>query len=335
MKNNLSPSFFHKSNTGHTPGYALAVIRNGQVIELSCYGYANINNQIFITDATPFRLASLTKQFTSLAILQLIDKGYFKLNSKIAKLVNFDHNRVFNDINVHNLLTHTSGLPDYEEIIYKSKNNSYVNNNDAMSIIRKFEQLNFRPNSKFEYSETGYVILKTIIENISGKSYTRYLEKNIFRKLNMKNSFVATNNTLLKKFRNRAIGYKKVSGNYQEYDDDYLNFIIGNDGIYASISDMSLWMLSWRNKFLLSDRLYTKALTNQIQVTDDVSYGYGLYIDNINKMIYHTGSWVGFNNIICWNYSNDLILVILANLCFCPDRNKRLKIVKNYMKYYQ
>ena len=195
-----------KNNAGVFTGCVL-VINKGKAIYKNCAGYADYENKTFLNDSSIFELASCSKQFTAMAIMILAERGKLNYTDNIKQYI---PELPYDGITVENLLTHTSGLPDYEEMLDEHwDKKKFATNNDIVSCFAKYKpSTDFKPGKKHEYSNTGYTLLSVIIEKASGMSYSDFLATNIFQPLGMTHSRVYnTRRVKNEKVNNYAYGY--------------------------------------------------------------------------------------------------------------------------------
>ena len=170
-------SLFSKYNSPN-PGAALEIISNGEIVFKKGYGFANLEEQVPVNSETNFRLASVTKQFTATAVLQLIEQGKLSLDDKLTDIFSGFPN-YGEKITVKNLLNHTSGLIDYEDLIPDTAT-IQVSDQDALESMMKQDSTYFEPGTKWQYSNTGYALLSLIVEKISGESFPKFLNRKYF-----------------------------------------------------------------------------------------------------------------------------------------------------------
>lgn len=303
---------FKDYNKPDLPGAAVMVIKNGDVIFKKCYGLANIENHEEITPATNFRLASVTKQFTSMCVLKLIDEGKIGFGTTLQDIFPMfpDYGK---KITIKNLLQHISGLIDYEDLIPDTAT-IQVKDKDVYKLLLKTDSTYFVPGSKHQYSNTGYALLSLIIEKISGKPFRDYLKENIFSKLGMDNTIAYENK--INEVKNRAYGYTIKNDSIKLTDQSLTSAVLGDGGIYSSLNDLYKWdQALYTNKIIdhkFLDESWTSGNTSNGK---EFPYGFGWRLENYKneKVVYHTGSTRGFRNIIYRIPDKKFTIVILTN----------------------
>lgn len=303
-------SLFTKFN--ENSGAAAGVFYNGQIIFSKGYGFADIEKRIPITDSTNFRLASVTKQFTATSIMILALQEKLNFDDKIIKYFPC-LNRYANEVTIKNLLTHTSGLPDYEDF-EESITDRQLNDLDVLEILCKQDSLYFPSGTKYKYSNSGYALLALIVEKVSGESFAEFVRENIFSKLGMKNSVAYEKG--ISEVKNRAYGYAVIDGNLKFNDQSKTSAVLGDGGIYSSVRDMFLWDQSLYSENILPRKALDEAFNPKVQAEiPDVYYGYGWRIDSFRNMkrIYHTGSTCGFSNAFVRVPKLNLSVIVLMN----------------------
>lgn len=302
------------------------VIDSGKVIYKNCAGYSNMDNKTPLNENSVFELASCSKQFTATATLMLADKG--KLNIK-DDITLFFPELPYKGVTVEHLLLHTSGLPDYMEVLDKYWDKSKVaTNKDVIDYLIKYKPKKyFKPGKKFEYSNTGYVLLSSIIEKVSGVSFNEFMDTKIFGPLGMNNTRVYnTRRSDRETIPNYAFGYV-YSDSLKKYvlpdslpDYNYVYFLDGITGdgtINSTISDLVIWENSLRTDRLLPKTLLDKAFENATtEKGEKTDYGYGWSV-NQNKgehyVVHHSGSWPGYITFILHFVDQEKSVVILTN----------------------
>ena len=235
-------------NAGQFNGVAL-VVERGTVIYKKAFGYANFEWKIPNTPDTKFRIGSITKSFTAILALQLVERGKIRLDDRITEYLPGFSSGTGGKITVRQLLTHTSGLPDYNNVpdFFRAVQSGLLSNAEILKRISEYDLL-FEPGTNFNYSNDGYRVLGAIIEKVTGRSYEQVLRENILVPLNMRNSGYISRTALLKR---RALGYRKrLSGleNAQYYEASPAS------GIYSTAGDLLLWQQALSSNKLLSQK---------------------------------------------------------------------------------
>lgn len=302
------------------------IAEKGKVIYRHSFGLANETTKDKLNENSIFELASVSKQFTAMAIMILKEKGKLNLDDDITKYL--PELSFYKDISVRNLLNHTGGLPDYLELMDSlfDKSNIAINK-DIITIFSKHQpKILFEPNTKWEYSNTGYALLASIIEKVSGLSYADYLNKAIFQPLKMKNTFVYTRRLFPKKIDNYAFGYV-YSDSLKKYilPDElketqmviWLDGIVGDGTVNSTVNDLLKWDRAlYTNKLLTQEGM--KAVFEVATLNDNskTKYGFGWGIDDnvdFGKIASHSGGWPGYMTFIERQITNDKTIIILQN----------------------
>ena len=264
---------------GAVPGASVLVVRDGRAVVKRAYGFANLEEQIEATSATNYRLASVTKQFTAAAVLSL----------------NIDLDRpVFGAITIRHLLTHTSGLIDYEDLI-PAGTTEQLRDADVLRLLESQDRVHFAPGTNYRYNNSGYALLALLVERESGMEFGAFLRETIFKPLGM-------NNTSVSNVTNRAYGY---TGS-QRTDQSLTSAVLGDGGVYSSIDDLEKW-----DAALYDDRFAEMFVPRTTTDDPDTQYGYGWRITG--DSVWHSGETIGFRNVIVRYPKRRLTVVLLTN----------------------
>lgn len=295
---------------------SVLVSEQGKIIYKKGFGMANMEWEIPNKPDTKHRLGSVSKQFTALLILKLVEEGKLKLDTPIATYLPDYPKKNASIITLHHLLTHTSGIPNYTSFpnFFKDvSRNAFTPEN----FVKQFADLplQFTPGEKFEYSNSGYFLLGYIIEKVSGKTYEKNLQENIFIPLKMTNSGYDNSNIILK---NRASGYEKNGNSYvnSPFIDMSIPYAAGS--LYATVEDLFLWDQALYSNQLLTPKSMDLFFGSHIS-TGRGFYGYGWNINEVPngddklKIIEHGGGINGFNTVVSRIPSNKSLVVILNN----------------------
>lgn len=303
----------------------ILIAEKGEVIYKKSFGIANEITLEKLNENSIFELASLTKQFTAMAVVILKEEEKLSYDDSISKF--FPELSDYGNITIKNLLHHTGGLPDYMELMQSLFDKSKIaTNNDIITLFAEHRpKVLFQPNDKWEYSNTGYTILASIIEKASGMQYEDYLNKVIFEPLEMTNTFVYRRRYAPKKVNNYAYGYV-YSETLKKYvlPDDleeskeviWLDGIVGDGILNSTVNDLLKW-----DRALYTDKLVTYESLNEIftapQLNDKTTtkYGFGWTLEDndFGKTVSHGGVWWGYRTYIDRHIDNDKTIIILQN----------------------
>ncbi|WP_296313258.1 serine hydrolase [Winogradskyella sp. UBA3174] len=303
---------------------SVLVSEQGKVIYKKGFGMANMEWDIPNQPNTKHLIASITKQFTAMLILQLVAEGKLDLQEPITTYLP-DYPKGSGDIiTTHHLLTHTSGIPDYTEFP-KFMEDESRNPYSPAAFVKTFDEkeLDFKPGEKYSYSSSGYFILGVLIEKLSGKSYEQILKDKIFTPLNMKDTGYDNHKDILK---NRAAGYEKENGNYinSSYLDMTIPYAAGS--LYSTVEDLYKWDQALYTTTILPKEYMTMYFKPYIPAFDKKHYAYGWEVgyDKIGSSkdsiytIGHDGSINGFNTNISRANSDKSLVVLLNNTGYAP-----------------
>jgi CubicO group peptidase (beta-lactamase class C family) len=231
---------FAEWDTISSPGCALAVIKDGQIIYTRAYGMANLDYDIPIKPSTVFMLGSISKQFTAACVLLLQEEGKLSLEDDIRKYI--PEMPVYEwPVRIRHLIHHSGGVRDYEMLQHfggELSDQGHHRNDDLLELVARQKGLDFKPGDKYQYSNSGYLLLAVIVERVTGKSLGQFAKERIFEPLGMKKTFIFEDNRAV--IKDRAIGYSKKAGGGFEVDES-LNESTGDGGVYTTLDDFFLW----------------------------------------------------------------------------------------------
>lgn len=296
------------------------IAENDTILLHKSFGIANRENNQPLTENSIFNLASVTKQFTATAIYLLVKEGKLSFDDEISKYI--PELDFYNGITINHLVHHTSGLPDYTQIFDEKGDKSRIATNDY--VIKLFEkekpELEFQPNEKWSYSNTGYFLLASIIERVSKKSYAGFLKEKIFKPLEMNNTNVYFIYKDSVKIDNLALGYSTDStGTYVSRNDYAKSFdgVYGQGRMYSTTLDLYKWSKGLKNNKILSEEdtktLFSNSKLNSGESTD---YGLGWFLkdsEDYKDYVAHSGSWAGYITYIEKHFDKDITIIILQN----------------------
>jgi CubicO group peptidase (beta-lactamase class C family) len=337
-------SVFAALKSTNAPGAAVLVVRNGRPVFRRGYGVTDLRTLRPIGAQTNFRIASDSKQFTAACIMLLARDEKLHYDDHLADFVP-EFPAYGKSITVRNLLNHTSGLPDYEDLLVRQYPNTpedkipQIHDAGVLKLLEQQSSAQFAPGSKWEYSNSGYVVLAQIVEKVSGKSFGQFLEERIFAPLKM------TNTLAYEKGRNevphRAYGHSCEKGRCRETDQSSTSATLGDGGIYTSIDDLAKWDRALREHTLLSEAEMQPALI-PVQPTGGsakfpegrtVSYGFGWFLDPYqgHKRMWHDGETMGFRSTIQRFPDDQLTIIVLANRADVNPGEFALKVADLYL----
>ena len=337
-------AIFAALKSNNTPGAAVFVVHNGQVEFSQGYGVMDLRTQHKIDPETNFRLASFTKQFTAACIILLVHDGKLHYGDHLTDI--FPEFPAYGkSMTVRNLLNHTSGLPDYEDVLMKQYPNTpdekipQILDAGVLKLLEQQSSGKFAPGSKWEYSNSGYAALAMIIEKVSGKSYGQFLHERIFVPLKMNNTLAYEKGK--NEVPHRAYGHTQTAGTWHETDQSPTSAVLGDGGIYSSIDDLAKWDRALGDHTLLTEAEMQPALT-AVQPTDgparfpdgpSVSYGFGWFVDPYkgHKRMSHDGNTIGFRTTIQRFPDDKLTIIILANRSDADPQALALKVADLYL----
>ena len=304
---------------GAVPGASLLVIHDGNPIVRRAYGLADVAQGVKATPATNYRLASVTKQFTATAIRHLAEEGKLTLDDRIRQWLPTLPASA-DAITIRHLLTHTSGLIDYEDVM-AADTKEQLHDADVLRLLASEDHTYFAPGTSYRYSNSGYALLALIVERASGVSFATYLKQRIFAPLGM-NASVAYEEKI-STVPDRAYGHSFEDGVWTRTDQSTTSAVLGDGGIYSSIDDLARWDAA------LYDAFYAPAFVPATATDDpEVEYGFGWRISKHRgaRMVWHSGETRGFRNVLIRFPEKRLTVILLTNRNDPAPRATALKI---------
>ncbi len=274
-------------------GACVMAIKDGKVVFEHSYGVADIETKSPCAPETNFRLASVSKQFTATAIMLLVDRGKLSLDDPLAKFFP-GFPKYGEKITVKQLLTHTSGLPAYEDLIPKGTT-LQLDDYDVLHLLMETKSPKFAAGSKWEYSNSGYTLLGLIVEQVAQKPFHDFVKSEIFTPLGMDESVVYQRG--LNEVPHRAFGHERKGGNWVQSDQSLTSAVRGDGGVYTSLRGYEKWLAGIDERKLLSKSSYDAMFSPQVETDRHGShYGYGWFIDDYRgePRIHHNGETHGF-----------------------------------------
>jgi len=286
---------------------AVLVARGGEVLLSKGYGSANLEWEIPDSPSTKFRLGSVTKQFTAASILLLEERGKLKVDDPVKKYLP-DAPAAWDKVTVFHLLTHTSGIPSFTG--FPDYESTEAIPSPAEKTVARFRDkpLDFQPGEKWSYSNSGYVLLGYLIEKISGDSYERFVQQNIFTPLGMKDSGYDSNSAII---RHRAAGYAPGPSGAVNAGFIHMSIPHAAGALYSTTEDLLRW-----EQGLFGGKLLSPASFEKMTRPFKQDYAFGLAVQTVNgrKVISHGGGIEGFNTMLAYYPEDKMTVVVLANL---------------------
>ena len=337
---------FASLKSDNAPGGAALVVHDGRVVFRHGYGITDLRTRKKIDGRTNFRLASFTKQFTAACIMLLVRDGKLRYDDHLTDI--FPEFPAYGrSITVRNLLNHTSGLEDYEELMMKqypettTEKVPQILDAGVLKLLEQQTSAKFPAGAKWEYSNSGYAVLAMIVEKATGKPFGQFLRERIFKPLKMKNTLAYENGK--NEVPHRAYGHSKTGkdDSWQETDQSPTSAVLGDGGIYSSIDDLAKWDRAIREHTLLSEAEMKPALT-PVQPTEGpaktedgstVGYGFAWFLDPYqgHRRMSHYGSTIGFRTTIHRFPDDRLTIIVLANRADINPDKSALKVADLYL----
>ncbi len=287
-------------------GAAVRVIRDGEIVLTRTYGMADLEGRRPVSAATNFRLASLTKQFTAMSVLMLIDEGRLTLDTVMVQVFQ-DFPRYGDDISIEYLLQHRSGLVDYETLVPEDATEQ-VHDADVLELMKQQDAGYFGPGSEYRYSNSGYAVLAMIVEEMANMSFVEFLRQRIFEPVGMRNTVAFRDG--INSVPKRAFGYTVIGDHVEPSDQSPYSAVLGDGGVYSSLDDLSLWDQALYRDDLISAESKARMLTPALE-----DYGFGWRIDDYrgHRRHHHSGSTSGFRNFLQRFPDERLTIIVLTN----------------------
>jgi len=332
-------SLFNSNIEENEPGAALLVSYDGQMIIGKGYGMRDLTENQPITKSTNMRMASVSKQFTALTILKLVDEGKISLNDSVYSI--FPVETFMDGTTIEQLINHTSGEADAEVAFFTEWDSTKIAENK--NILEWYSQKNrtiTKPGEKYQYNNGIYELIPCIVEKVSGQEFAAFTKENVFNKAGMKKTNFF-NLTKPIEIEERAFCYEKDSlGNWKKMDGHFLNGLLGAGGVYTSLNDYFQYDLALRNKTILSEKTHELIFKPSAEVEnnegDEKYYAMGWSVSDTTAI--HTGGWFGTNTFTKRYLDKPLTIAIFMNrnTLFTNDLIKKTdSLVVEYVKNYR
>ncbi|MFQ6041535.1 MAG: serine hydrolase [Candidatus Poribacteria bacterium] len=316
----LVDSIFEEATQGDSPGAAVLVAKDGEILYQKGFGFANLEEHIPVTPDTKFRIGSITKQFTAAAILKLQEDGLLSVNDPLSKFIP-DYPRG-DEVTIHHLLGHTSGIHSYTSKPEFHKTVMEEVKPEELIESFKHDEFDFDPGEKWLYDNSGYFLLGYIVEKVSGESFGDYLKSHFFEPLGMKNTGVHSWRLNLE---NEASGYSYKNGEFHPAMKWDMSQAGGAGALYSTVGDLYRWNEGIFNGKVLSESSLKAAFT-PVKLNDGseanamgAKYGYGWLLSEVRglKQIGHSGGFDGFNAYLTRYPEQNFTVAVLTN-CLPP-----------------
>lgn len=325
---NKLDSLLKRINKRHDFHGSVMVVKNNKILYDSHIGKSDFRKKELIDGSCAFQLASVSKQFTAAAIMLLYEKKMLQLTDTIT---DYFPEFPYAEVTIKNLLNHTAGLPKYFWIAeHKWEQEKAPTNSELMDLMVNSDvERFFRPGRNFDYSNTGYFVLASLVEKVSGLSFGEFMEEEIFKPLGMNNSYVYSfENDPVRE--NQLIGYRLYRGwRHIKINGTVNDAVVGDKNVYSNTEDLYKWIVGLNTGKLLSqeslDMMYSKGETVYGR---KVPYGFGFRIDTQKtKSIYHHGKWNGFSTSLMQYPEDDLVVIVLEHTSYnaMTSLNKKIK----------
>ena len=316
-------SIFTRFNKRYDFHGSVIVAKKGKVVFKNHYGYADFKKKTMIDENSVFQLASVSKQFTAAAILILQEKGKLSIDDKVTR---FYPAFPYEEVTVRQLLNHTSGLPKYFWLAeHKWDQDHPPSNQEMMDLMEAHDvQRFFSPGASFDYSNTGYMVLASIVEKVSGEEYGDFVKANIFEPLDMENTFVYRfeQDEIVE---NQLAGYRLYKRRWHAKIGGTVNDrIVGDKNIYSTTEDMLKWIQGLNSGKIVSENTLAQMYTaGQTKYKRKVPYGFGFRIkeNESEKIVYHNGKWNGFSTSLMQYPEDELVVITLEHSKYNSMKN--------------
>jgi len=295
--------------TGTVPGASVLVLHEGDAVFQRSYGLADLEAGVAATPQTNFRLASISKQFTAACILLLAEEGALTLDDPVRRWLPALP-AATDAVTLRHLLSHASGVIDYEDLLPEGQA-TQVHDADVLRLLEREDRLYFTPGSDYRYSNSGYALLALVVERASRQPFATFLRTRIFAPLGMDATVAREDDG--PGVAHRAYGYSLMNGTWQRTDQSTTSAVLGDGGIYSSITDLARWDAALYDDRLLGAASRTLAFqpANATPEPDVAHYGFGWRLQG--GMQWHSGESIGFRNVLVRFPTQRLTVVVLTN----------------------
>lgn len=298
------------------------IAHNGRVLFSGSFGYANYRKKISLSDSSEFQIGSVSKQFTAVAIMMLKERDKLSYDDTIQ---HFYPNFPYSGITIRMLLDHRSGLPNYMYLcsaINKSET-GFIDNQQVVDYLTQYKPPRyFKPDQRFNYSNTNYCLLAAIVEKITGISFSEFMRKNAFEPLQMNHTYIFDKNDTT--IPNRVQGY---NANYNRAGIDFLDGVTGDKGVYTTSWDMLKWDQALYGEQLVKQSTLVESFKPNGRWIRQRNYGFGWHLMPFggDTITYHDGWWHGFNCAFIRDVKYRNTIIVLSNhVNWCINQSREL-----------
>jgi len=325
-------SLFAQWDTQESPGAAIAIIKEGEVLYKKGYGMANLDHGIPNSPSTIFDIASVSKQFGGVAIAMLAQAGEISLDDEIHTYIpevpDFGH-----PITVRQLVHHTSGLRDWPATLAIGgwRMDDVISFDQILRMVWKQQELNFEPGSAYSYSNTGYNLLAELVQRVTKKSFSEWMHEHVFSPLEMNHSHFHDDHEMIVK--NRAQAYRKTYGQYKMVPNGLT--ALASSSLFTSVDDLIKWVLNFETKAVGGPEVLS-LMHEQGSLNDgsELSYAFGNSIWSYRGLehVTHSGGWAGFNTYLLRFPKERFAVIVLSNAGDLGASRRAYEIVDLYLK---
>jgi CubicO group peptidase (beta-lactamase class C family) len=287
------------------PGASVIVLHQGKVALVRAYGLADVDAGTRATPETNYRLASLTKQLTAMAVMVLAERGKLRYDDRVSDFLP----GLPREIRLRHLLHHTSGIWDYEDFV-PAESPRQVSDRDVATLLSRERRTHFAPGSAVRYSNSGYALLALVVERASGMRFAEFLRKHVFIPAGMQASVAYESG--ISTVPRRAFGYVAAPAGFRKRDQSPTSAVLGDGGVYSSVVDLAAW-----DRALDEHRLVGAAAQRLAWTAGSASshYGFGWFVDDDRgrRRLSHHGETCGFTNAIVKYPDQRLTVIVLTN----------------------
>lgn len=313
---------------GDSPGAAVMIIHDGQVLLKKGYGLADLESRALIGPETPFLLGSLSKAFTAMAVMILAERGALGYDDPVAKHLP-EFRSTTGQVTLRQLLHHTGGFPEFEALMLVSGQIGFdwprsasglpspiePTSQDVLALLSQVQELRFVPGTKWEYSNSGYVILAQVVERVGGRPFPRFLQEEVFKPLGMERTVVA--DRLRPPIPGAATGYTLKNGTYLDIDYAPHRAVYGHCNVYSTLDDLCRWDQALQSEQLVSAATLEEAFRpGRLRDGTSIPYGFGWRLGRRAgfDVVEHGGSFLGFRAVILRVPACRFTAIALSNL---------------------